>query len=166
MPLADDLTDGEQRKELRHRRTFDGRWYEHLRGVGGAQGATGAEKLHEAAEFGFNTFAHEFGHQVHRHGLTPAQQTEVDALYAKAVAGNLCLDYYAASNADEYFAQGYEAFVSPLKRGCLNETSRHTRPELLRKDPALHAFLASVLDVSYESPEALASMLHAAMAPP
>ena len=90
----------------------------------------------------------------------------MDALYAKAKAGAYFLDYYAASNPDEYFAQGYEAFVSPLKRGCLNETSRHTRPELVRKDPALYAFLHSVLDVSYESPEALAEVLHAAMAPP
>jgi Flp pilus assembly protein TadD len=162
LPLAADLADDASRHDLAGRRTFDGRWYEHLRGVGGTRAATGAEKLREAAEFAFNTFAHEFGHQVHRHGLTKEQQAEVDGLYAAATKAGKTLDYYAASNADEYFAQGYEAFVSPLKRGCLTETGRHTRAELGRKDPDLHAFLLRVLDVSHESPDALAALLSAA----
>lgn len=163
VPLAADLTDGERRHDLVHRRTFDGRWYEHLRGVAGSQGATGAEKLREAAEFAFNTFAHEFGHQVHRHGLTLTQQATVDGFYAAARAAGTCLDYYAASSPDEYFAQGYEAFVSPVKRGCLTETARHTRDELARRDPALFNFLTSVLDTSYERPETLAALRAAAI---
>ncbi len=158
MPLAADVTDAPSRRDLVGRRTFDGRWYEHLRAVAGPNGATGAEKLREAADFGFNTFAHEFGHQVHRMGLSPARQREVDALYASASASGACLDWYAASNADEYFAQGYEAFVSPVKRGCLPETARHTRDELRRRDPSLFAFLSSALDLSYESPVVLADV--------
>ena len=158
IPLEADLTDAERRQDLAGRKTFDGRWYEHLRGVAGAQGATGEEKLREAAEFAFNTFAHEFGHQVHRHGLTVAQQADVERLYLRAVRSGCCLDYYAASNVDEYFAQGYEAFVSPMKRGCLTETARHTRDELLRRDPDLHTFLWSILDTGHERPEIVAAL--------
>jgi len=166
VPLAGELTDAPGRRALEGKSSFDGRWYAHLRGVGGADGATGAEKLRDAAEFGFNTFAHEWGHQVHRHGLSPTQQAEVAALYGRAVARNLCLDYYAASNEDEYFAQGYEAFVSVLKRGCLPETARHTRRELAWRDPALHDFLLGVLDLEHESPTVEAELLAAARGEP
>ena len=162
LPLASDLSDAAARADLRGRRTFDGRWYAHLRGVGGAQGATGVEKLREAAEFGFHTFAHEWGHQVHRYGLAAPQRARVTALYAAAKARDAFLDYYAAADEDEYFAQGYEAFVSPLKRGCLTETARHTRTELGRRDPALLAFLVEVLDVAYESEDAMRALLAAA----
>lgn len=162
VPLRADLTDAPSRASLAGKSSFDGRWYAHLRGVGGADGATGEEKLREAAEFGFNTFAHEWGHQVHRHGLTAEQQQRVLALHRAAVAGGRCLDYYAASNEDEYFAQGYEAFVSVLKRGCLPETARHTRAELARRDPPLLDFLREVLDVSHEDPDVEAGLLEAA----
>ncbi len=162
LSLDDDVTDAPSRRELVGKRTFDGRWYEHLRAVAGTHGATGAEKIREAAEFGFNTFAHEFGHQIHRMGLDAAKQKEVDGLYAKAVATNACLDWYSASNADEYFAQGYEAFLSPVKRGCLTETARHTREELRTRDPALFAYLTSILDTSHESPAVFAAIESAA----
>ena len=165
LSVAADLTDEPLRRDLLGQRAFDGRRYEHLRGVGGPKGATGTEKLDEAAEFAFNTFAHEFGHQVHRMGLSAARQQEVDEMYASALAANRCLDYYAASNADEYFAQGYEAFVSPAKRGCLTETARHTRAELAERDPPLYEFLWRLLDTSFESPAAFASVRAAAKGP-
>jgi tetratricopeptide (TPR) repeat protein len=153
LSLAEDLTDAHERRELRGRRTFDGRRYDHLRGVGGAQGAVGVEVLRQAAAFGFNMLAHEFAHQLHEKGFDEEERARVDALYAAAVAEGRALDYYAASNADEYFAQGYEAFVSLEKRGCLTETGRHTREELERRDPALAAFLRGVLDLSHETRE-------------
>jgi hypothetical protein len=160
--LEADLTDADARHDQVGRQTFDGRWYSHLRGIGGTHAATGAEKLREAAEFAFNTFAHELGHQIHRVGLSKEQQQVVSSLYAKAKAANQFLDYYAASNEDEYFAQGYEAFVSPLKRGCLTETARHTRRELEAKDQELFQFLRTILDTSHESDEAIESILEAA----
>ncbi|MFO0932202.1 MAG: hypothetical protein U1E39_05780 [Planctomycetota bacterium] len=166
VPLAAELTDAPSRRGLEGKASFDGRWYAHLRGVGGPDGATGEEKLREAAEFGFNTFAHEWGHQLHRHGLPAEQQARVGELYRAAVASNACLDYYAASNEDEYFAQGYEAFVSVLKRGCLPETARHTRRELARRDPALHDFLLGVLDTSHESRDVEAELLALARGEP
>jgi cytochrome c-type biogenesis protein CcmH/NrfG len=155
--VAEDLTDAPSRAGLRDRRTFDGRHYQHLRGVGGLAAATGVEKLREAAAFGFHTFAHEFAHQVHDAGFSEEQRAEVERLYARALAEGRCLDWYAASNVYEYFAQGYEAFVSLAKRGCLKDTERHTRDELEARDPALAAFLREHLDLSHETPEALAA---------
>lgn len=166
IPLAGEITDAPSRRGLEGKASFDGRWYAHLRGVGGSDGATGEEKLREAAEFGFNTFAHEWGHQLHRHGLSAEQQARVGELYCAALASNACLDYYAASNEDEYFAQGYEAFVSVLKRGCLPETARHTRRELARRDPALYDFLLGVLDTSHEAPDVEAALLGLARGEP
>ncbi len=164
--LDEDVTDAEHRRDLVGKKTFDGRWYAHLRAVAGPHGATGVEKLREAAEFAFNTFAHEFGHQVHRFGLSAPQQEEVTAMYRAALASGACLDYYAASNEDEYFAQTYEAFVSPAKRGCLPETARHTRDELSRRDPRMFAFLLRVLDTSHESEEVFMALRRAAAGVP
>ena len=76
---------------------------------------------------------------------------------ADARTSGCCLDWYAATSLDEYFAQGYEAYVSHAKRGCLKETHRHTREELARRDPGLFVFLETHLDVSYESTQAMAA---------
>jgi tetratricopeptide (TPR) repeat protein len=157
MDLPENLADREARAELRTRLTFDGRHYDHLRGVGGQHAATGVEKLDEAADLAFHTLAHELAHQVLSHAFPAEVVARVKALYARAVLEDRCLDYYAASNVDEYFAQGYEAFVSHVKRGCLKETQRHTRAELRARDPALYAFLVEHLDLAHETPEALAA---------
>ncbi len=156
LPLAVSLAEAEHRRALARQQTFDGRHYAHLRGVGGARAATGVEKLRDAAAFGFHTFAHEFAHQLHHHAFGEALRAEIEALYRQALRSGACLDWYAASNAEEYFAQGYEAFVSPVKRGCLKETQRHTRDELARRDPALYAFLTTHLDLGHETPTAMA----------
>src|SRR5262249_21161135 len=52
-------TDAESRASLRGRRTFDGRVWDDVRGIGGMQAATGIEALDEAAQAGFDTLAHE-----------------------------------------------------------------------------------------------------------
>lgn len=149
------LDEAEERRDLADRVTVDGRRYRQLRGVGGRHAATGIEKLREAAELGFNVYAHEFAHQLHRFALPPARVTEVSALYRAAERRGRFLDWYAASNEDEYFAQGYEAFVSHAKRGCLKETQHHTRADLARVDPALHAFFLEILDLEHEAGDAL-----------
>jgi hypothetical protein len=156
MDLPENLSDREMRADLRTKRTFDGRHYDHLRGVGGLHAATGVEKIDEASDLAFHTLAHEIAHQVLTHAFPPELGARVKALYARALIEDRCLDYYAATNVDEYFAQGYEAFISQVKRGCLKETQRHTRVELRTRDPALYAFLVEHLDVSHETPEAMA----------
>jgi len=139
-------TDAESRANLRGRRTFDGRVWDDVRGVGGMRAATGIEALDEAATFGFDTFAHEVAHQVHFFTFTPLQRARIRSLYRTAMVEKRCLDYYAASNEAEYFGQGVEAFVSLVKRPGGETTHGHTRFELYRVDPELHDFIAEVVD--------------------
>lgn len=159
------LSDRAERAYLAGRLTFDGRRYAHLRGSGGLHAATGAEKLDEACSLGFHTLAHELAHQLLSYGLPPESVGRVKALYARALAEDRCLDAYAASDVDEYFAQGYEAFVSHAKRGCLKETERHVRAELRLRDPALYDFLVEHLDLAHEVPAAMQRFVAALGAP-
>jgi hypothetical protein len=158
-------TDAKARANLRGRRTFDGRVWDDVRGVGGIQAATGIEALDEAATFGFDTFAHEVAHQVHYFTFSPLQRAKVRSLYRTAMKERRCLDYYAASNVAEYFGQGVEAFVSLAKRPGSETTHGHTRFELLRIDPMLHGFIATL--VSFDplvDPENREALLAAAVA--
>ncbi|MBL8728758.1 MAG: tetratricopeptide repeat protein [Planctomycetes bacterium] len=139
-------TDAEARAALRGRRTFDGRVWDDVRGVGGIQAATGIEALDDVTSFGFDTLAHEVAHQVHLHAFTRAQRLRIRTLYQQALADGRCLDYYAASNEAEYFGQGIEAFVSLGKRPGGETTHGHTRFELYAVDRDLHDFIASVVD--------------------
>jgi hypothetical protein len=112
--------------------------------VGGRSAATGIETLLDSSELRFDTFAHELGHQFHHYGLTEAERRVVTGLFRAARAADRCLDYYAATNEREYFAQGYEAFVSPVKSPWRHQLRRHTRAELAERDPPLFRFLLRV----------------------
>lgn len=138
-------TDASARANLRGKRTFDGRVWDDVRGVGGMQAATGIEALDEAAGFGFDTFAHEVAHQAHYYAFTPLQRARIRALYQRALAEGRCLDFYAATNEAEYFGQGVEAFASLGKRPGGETTHGHTRFELWRVDRELHDFVAEVV---------------------
>ena len=122
-------------------RTFDGRYYASLRGVGGRVTASGIEYLDQVANGGFNTIAHEFAHQVHLVALGKSETREIRVLYERARREGRFLDYYAAANEHEYFAQGYEAYISEQKRPLAGVTGRHTKRELQAADPALYLFL-------------------------
>jgi Flp pilus assembly protein TadD len=139
-------TDAESRAALRGRRTFDGRVWDDVRGIGGLQAATGIEALDEAAQAGFDTLAHELAHQVHYYAFGPRERARIRALYTAARAHGRCLDYYAASNEAEYFAQGVEAFSSFGKRPGCETTHGHTRFELRRTDPELYDLVAELVD--------------------
>lgn len=139
-------TDAEARSGLRGKRTFDGRVWDDVRGIGGLQAATGIESLDEALAFGFDTLVHEIAHQVHTYSFSRVQKARIKQLYQRALRENRCLDYYAASNDSEYFGQGVEAFASLGKRPGGETTHGHTRFELLRVDPELHEFIASVVE--------------------
>lgn len=134
-------TDAAARAWLRGTRTFDGRVWDDVRGIGGLCAATGIEALDEAREGGFQTLVHELAHQLHFHAMTPAQKARVETLYAAAKREGRFLDYYAASNSAEYFAQGFEAWYSLVKAPAQPVTHGHTRFELERRDPALAAFV-------------------------
>ncbi|MFO1051932.1 MAG: tetratricopeptide repeat protein [Planctomycetota bacterium] len=139
-------TDDPARASLRGKRTFDGRVWDDVRGIGGLRAATGIEALDEAALCGFDTFAHEVAHQVHLHVLRDKPVfARIRELYRHAIDGDRVLDYYAASNWAEYFGQGVEAFVSLAKRPEPEATHAHTRFELMRVDPELHTLIAGLV---------------------
>jgi len=140
-------TDAPSRRALRGKRTFDGRVWDDVRGMGGLQAATGIESLDEAAGFGFDTLAHEVAHQVHLYVFSALERRKIRDLYKVALDQGRCLDYYAASNEAEYFAQGVEAFASLAKRPGRESTHGHTRFELLRVDPELYDFIQKVVSV-------------------
>lgn len=144
LALDERSTEAIERRNLSGTRTFDGRLWDDVRGLGGLRAATGIEALDDAAVFGFDTFAHELAHQVHFFALDRARRDRIDELYRDAIESGHCLDGYAASSAAEYFGQGVEAFVSLCKRPSGPRTHGHTRFELARRDPALHAFLVAL----------------------
>ena len=128
-------------EDMPEERTFDGRYFASLRGVGGRVTVSGLEYLDMAARAGYNTVAHEFAHQVHMNALSATDIKRIRKLYENAVREERTLDYYAAADEYEYFAQGYEAYISLVKRPSTGATARHTRAELLQRDPDLFNFI-------------------------
>ncbi|MBK8098576.1 MAG: tetratricopeptide repeat protein [Planctomycetes bacterium] len=143
---AERTTDEPARTGLRGKRTFDGRVWDDVRGIGGLRAATGIEALDDATWFGFDTLAHEITHQVHYYALPPVERARIRELYERARRENRFLDYYAATNEAEYFGQGVEAFAALGKRPACETTHGHTRFELLRVDPALHELIERLVD--------------------
>jgi tetratricopeptide (TPR) repeat protein len=125
-------------------KTFDGRYYASIRGIGGRVTVSGIEYLDQAARGGFNTIAHEFAHQVHIAALGKSEVKTIRRLYEHARLEGKTLDYYAAANEYEYFAQGYEAFIAKRKRPSVGVTARHTSGELRSRDPDLYSFLVKL----------------------
>lgn len=138
--------------DVAEEKTFDGRYYASIRGVGGRVTVSGIEYLDQAARGGFNTIAHEFAHQVHIAVMGKAEAKEIRRLYERARREGRTLDYYAAANEYEYFAQGYEAFISDRKRPSAGVTGRHTNRELLTGDPELYKFLLRLTGSSPAAP--------------
>jgi tetratricopeptide (TPR) repeat protein len=130
--------------DIAEEKTFDGRYYASLRGVGGRVAVSGLEYIEMAASGGFHTIAHEFAHQVHMTALGRADTLMIRRLYEQAKQRGRTLDYYAAANEYEYFAQGYEAFISDDKRPSAGVTARHTRSELEARDPQLYSLLTKL----------------------
>ncbi|MEI8390405.1 MAG: hypothetical protein WCG23_11045 [bacterium] len=96
-----------------------------------------------------NTLAHEFNHNFTDDILDQNDKKVLADLYKQAKDTDKCLDYYAALDEWEYFAQGYEAFCSVYKPHVsmiynddyLQGGGSHTRFTLKRKDPALYKFI-------------------------
>jgi len=110
---------------------------------------SGIEYLDQAVRGGFNTIAHEFAHQVHIAALGKREIRKIHKLYESARRANRTLDYYAAANEYEYFAQGYEAFISKLKRPSAGVTGRHTSDELAGRDPELYNFFLDLAEATH-----------------
>lgn len=147
-PLHIDLTEAMDNNFFRYGTTFDNRQWMDIRGVG--SGATGIEYLERGAHLERNVLAHEYAHLYHGRILTDWENRRIRALYHQAMKNNQTLDYYAANNESEFFAQGYAGFLSEEKVHPLNHKSMNTRSYIKQKDPAFYAFLDSLLNKQHE----------------
>jgi hypothetical protein len=125
---------------IRGERTFDGRLWDDVKGLGGLHALSGEDWERDVKNLRYNVVSHEFTHQVH--GLMPKPLVdEVKRLFQKAKDQRLTLDFYADFNEFEYFATGVEAYVSEEKLPDQKVAYGHTRRELLAKDPDLYRFI-------------------------
>ncbi len=125
---------------IRGERTFDGRLWDDVKGLGGRNALSGEDWERDVRNLRFNVVAHEFTHQVH--GFFPKELLEeVKALFAKAKAERKTLDFYADFNEYEYLATGVEAYVSEEKLADQKVAYGHTRKELMDKDPDLYRLI-------------------------
>lgn len=122
--------------------TFDNRRWMDIRGVG--SGAAGIEYVVAGAYHERNVLLHEFTHLFHHEVLTDIQKRRIRTLYYAAVKNKHTLDYYAAGNEDEYFAQIYEAYFDAFKVHPLDFKSMNTAGLLRSKDPQAYAFIDSL----------------------
>jgi tetratricopeptide (TPR) repeat protein len=125
---------------IRGQRTFDGRLWDDVKGLGGLHALGGEDWERDVKYLRYNVVAHEFTHQVH--GFMPKDlRDEVKRLFEKAKKERLTLDFYADFNEFEYFATGVEAYVSEAKLADQKIAYGHTRAELLARDPDLYRFI-------------------------
>ena len=141
-PLHVDLAEAMDRSSFRYTTTFDNRQWMDIRGVGG--GAAGIEYVERGAHEERNVLLHEYAHLFHGNVLTDSENRRIRALYHAAMEAGRTLDYYAANNESEFFAQAFEAYVMPEKVHPLNHKSMNTTADLRMKDPVLFAFIDSM----------------------
>ncbi len=132
-------------------------WNKRARGLGGtvARPATSCAEenlLCDATDpyVGENILVHELAHGMVNLGVVFADKTfqaRLDDAFAKAIAAGKWKNTYAATNVEEYFAEGVQSYFDTNleavpSNGIHNEVD--TRAELLAYDPTLHALIAEV----------------------
>jgi Flp pilus assembly protein TadD len=144
-PLHRDLDEALGRNYFRTSTTFDNRQWMDIRGAGGNHAAAGIEYVERGSHQERVVLLHEYVHQWHGAVLTDRENRRIRQLYHDAMANARTLDYYASNNESEFFAQSYEAYLSPVKVHPLNHKSMNTRADLFSRDPALFAFLDTMI---------------------
>jgi tetratricopeptide (TPR) repeat protein len=147
LPLHQDLAAATGDPSFRTSTTFDHRQWMDIRGVGGSEvGAAGIEYVERGSHQERNVLLHEFMHLVHAGALTDRQRRELRRLHLDAVREGSAIDYYAASNEQEYLAQAVEAYLSLVKVHPLNHKAMNTRADLRERDPAAFAFVEGLVE--------------------
>lgn len=94
----------------------DNRLWDDVRGAGGSTVIADHDEVTQSPHGAYNLMVHEVAHQFH--GFLKGQRRELgvclDKLYQNAKARNQFPDGYAASNVEEYFAQGVTYFMIPV----------------------------------------------------
>jgi len=123
--------------------TFDYRKWMDIRGVG--SGAVGLEYVEKGAFLERNVLLHEYIHLIHSQFTTEKDKRRIRALYLDAVKKGHALDYYAAGNEQEYFAQIYPAYFATKAVQPQDFKSLNTQALLKSKDPEAYRFMDSLV---------------------
>ena len=164
IPAHEELTDAVDMSKVKDQKTFDGRDWKGVRGMGGTQTPDGHFTMAVAEENVVNvadvksaypaTYSiamHELAHVLEAKGMDDSQQSRVKALYANHLkadpgdANGTFTDWYGAENEREYFAQSTNAFFD---RNVMPTDPRYHsgRAFLQKNDPDMYAFLVELYD--------------------
>jgi cyclophilin family peptidyl-prolyl cis-trans isomerase len=125
-------------------------WDRRARGLGGRIASCGEENLLSypgdpyATE---NILIHEFGHAILNIGmraLDPGFKDRVRAAYGRAMEAGLWRRTYAATDVEEYWAEGVQDWFDNNRQNDAQHNAVNTRAELKDYDPALAALCAEV----------------------
>ncbi|HEY1068226.1 MAG TPA: hypothetical protein VGE52_19030, partial [Pirellulales bacterium] len=98
-----------------------------------------------------NILVHEFAHAVHIMGLNSLDSgfdAKLKSVYDSAMQEKLWQGTYAASNKEEYWAEGVQSYFDTNRCNDPQHNEIDTREELQKYDPRLAALIAD----SYKSP--------------
>lgn len=130
-------------------------WDKRARGLGGRITSCGEENLLNLKGDRYrneNILIHEFSHAIHRFGIGSLDKkfdSRLRETYKAAVDQSLWKDTYAASNHEEYWAEGVQSYFdcnNPPNRGVHNDVN--TREKLKDYDPRLF----ELIDDSFKKP--------------
>ncbi len=94
-----------------------------------------------------NILIHEFGHAIHLMGLNTIDESFDERLritYAAAMNAGLWKEKYAATNKEEYWAEGVQSWFGTNRENDHDHNHVNTRDEIKQYDPRLAQLLKSV----------------------
>lgn len=156
IPKDKKLTDLSEFAYLKGTKTWDGRTYDELRGVGGTKSgstiryAVAEEQLTGGGEQAYApgfVAEHESGHIVEQFAMTKDQKDALKKAFderTKAGGPWLSPDTYTSGGADEYFAQSTSAYFGRPYSTSDEDKKQYTKTWLEKNDPAMLTLLKSV----------------------
>ncbi len=94
-----------------------------------------------------NILIHEFAHNIHLRGMVQVDDTFDDRVrkaYKAAMSAGLWKGKYAATNKNEYFAEGVQSWFNNNRQPDHDHNHVDTRKELIAYDPALASLCEEV----------------------
>lgn len=113
-----------------------------------------------------NILVHEFAHTIHLMGLRLLDvefEARLQASYQQAMNEGLWQDTYAATNAEEYWAEGVQSYFNTNRHDDKLHNHVDTREELKEYDPRLFSLIDQSLGANpwrYTRPEKRARQAH------
>jgi hypothetical protein len=146
-------------------------WDRRARGLGGPLVSCGEENLLNEPGDPYaieNILIHEFGHGIHNFGISrvdPTFNRRLKTVYEAAIAKGLWKGTYAASNVNEYWAEGVQSWFDTNRHDDHDHNHVDTREELEAYDSALFALVKETFrrtDWRYTRPDSRKDLGHLA----